>query len=191
MRRRVGAVLMLALAGSGVWLLAGTARGGGTCHAAPRRFDAATTRVELEGLCYVPTVVRVQRGAEVTFLNRDSEPHTVTGVAGTWGDDTSLYRNDEVAYRFREEGVFPFACLLHPGMVGAVVVGDGGKSPAPGIASVADVEPPSAQSSAPSGDGEGSSPLLPALGAAGLVAGAAALAAGARRRAARGAPGGR
>jgi hypothetical protein len=33
--------------------------------------------------------------------------------------------NDTVSYRFQNSGVFPYFCLIHPGMVGAVVVGDG------------------------------------------------------------------
>ena len=28
-------------------------------------------------------------------------------------------------YRFDEDGVYPYSCLIHPGMVGAIVVGDG------------------------------------------------------------------
>jgi len=30
-----------------------------------------------------------------------------------------------VSYRFDTDGVYPYACWLHPGMVGAIVVGDG------------------------------------------------------------------
>ena len=32
---------------------------------------------------------------------------------------------EKVSYTFSEEGVFPYVCILHPGMIGAIVVGDG------------------------------------------------------------------
>jgi hypothetical protein len=30
----------------------------------------------------------------------------------------------ETSYRFDERGIYPYACALHPGMSGAIVVGD-------------------------------------------------------------------
>ncbi len=82
--------------------------------------------VELSGMCFSSTVLYVERGTGVTWTNRDPTAHNVVGAGGTWGDlDLTLNQGDTVSYRFDEDGVFPYACWIHPGMIGAIVVGDG------------------------------------------------------------------
>jgi plastocyanin len=109
------------------WVPAAPAGAGGTCHFAPTPFDARARVVRMKDLCFAPVVVRVPRGAEVTWVNSDrgGEPHTVTGVATQWGSYDELHSGDRVSYSFETEGVWPYFCALHPGMTGAVVVGDG------------------------------------------------------------------
>ncbi|MDQ3985641.1 MAG: plastocyanin/azurin family copper-binding protein [Actinomycetota bacterium] len=87
--------------------------------------DRATTRVMIKDLCYSPTVVRVAPGETVTWINQDAEPHTVTAPGNWGGDHTEYLRGEDVSFTFEEEGTFPYVCLVHPGMVGVVVVGDG------------------------------------------------------------------
>lgn len=119
---RMGIVAVMA--GSALWAASGTASAGGGCHQAPSagRGDA----VEMQELCFVSTVLYVKPGSDVTWTNRDSMAHVVVGVGDTWGDPgISLFRGDMVSYRFDEDGVYPYSCLIHPGMVGAIVVGDG------------------------------------------------------------------
>jgi hypothetical protein len=79
----------------------------------------------MTGNCFEATVLHVDPGTEVTWVNEDTYAHTVTGVGGTWGDFTELERGDMVSYRFEGNGVYVYSCIIHPGMVGAVVVGDG------------------------------------------------------------------
>ena len=50
--------------------------------------------------------------------------HNVT--ANDWGHWDDMYEGDRFTASFDEEGIFPFACTYHPGMSGAIVVGDGG-----------------------------------------------------------------
>ena len=77
-------------------------------------------------MCFTSTVLYVEPGTDVTWTNRDAMAHNVVGVAATWGDpERTLYRGDSVSYRFDDEGVYPYACWIHLGMIGAVVVGDG------------------------------------------------------------------
>ena len=65
------------------------------------------------------------------------------GIAGSFGDlFTKLHPGDSVSYRFTEEGVYPYACMLHPGMGGTVVVGDGSGKASVGAA--VEVVPPKA-----------------------------------------------
>jgi plastocyanin len=102
----------------------GPAEAGGGCHSDVFS-DEANTQVELTKNCFEPTVVRVAPGDTVTWTNSDPDPHTVTGVARTWGSDQNVNAGASVSYQFDETGVFPYFCAFHPSMVGAVVVGDG------------------------------------------------------------------
>ncbi len=109
-----------------VMLPAVPARAGGGCHDA-ETMDVAGTHVDLKQLCFVQTVLRVKTSQPVTWTNRDDTDHTVTGIGGSWGSYDPIAQGRSVTYRFGTPGIFPYFCLLHPGMVGAVVVGNGGK----------------------------------------------------------------
>ena len=98
---------------------------GGGCHGedgwSTREGDATVVRM---GPCsFSPTVVHVPAGTEVRFLNTAEVDHLVVGESQTWGTPFALVPGKELARTFAEKGVYPFSCPLHPGMVGAVVVG--------------------------------------------------------------------
>lgn len=103
--------------------------GGGGCVGPPG--DGHGTRVDMKANCMTPTVLHVNRGDVVTFHNDDEAQHTVSGMglrAGTgqgWGSFEPLAQSQTVSHRFHASGVYPYYCLLHPGMVGAIVVADG------------------------------------------------------------------
>jgi plastocyanin len=119
---RIG--IVAAVAGAALWTGGGVASAGGGCHQAPTASRGTT--VDVTDLCFVSTVLYVKSGADVTWTNRDSMTHVVVGVGDMWGDpNISLLRGDTVSYRFDQDGVYPYSCLIHPGMVGAIVVGDG------------------------------------------------------------------
>jgi plastocyanin len=108
-----------------VLLPAAPARAGGGCHGGPVK-DVVGTTVDLEDMCFVQTILRVKPGQSVTWKNGDQMDHMVTGAAGSWGSFEDLRPGETVTYRFERPGVFPYACMIHAGMVGAVVVGNGG-----------------------------------------------------------------
>jgi plastocyanin len=138
------AVAVSALMG-GCWLVgaAGPAVAGGGCHATTLT-DQTGTKVGVRELCFAPTVIRIAPGASVTWTNDDPTAHTVTGVAGTWGTYDSLDPGASVTYRFERSGVFPYFCVIHPGMVGAVVVGSGRSAGTTGQGAVALTAPSTA-----------------------------------------------
>lgn len=125
--RRLSVLLVLAAGLSLVLLPAIPAQAGGGCHNPDIR-DVAGTRVDLKDNCFVQTVLRVNAGQAVTWTNRDGTEHAVTGVGGTWGKDHTFLPGSSVSYRFDRPGVYPYFCYIHPGMVGAIVVGNGGKA---------------------------------------------------------------
>jgi plastocyanin len=98
--------------------------GGGGCREPLR--DEHATEVTIEMSCYTPTVIRVQSGGSVTWTNKDDVAHNVLSAGGAWrvSGDSSLLRGASFRHTFEEPGVFPYYCSFHPGMVGAVAVGD-------------------------------------------------------------------
>jgi plastocyanin len=127
---RARRIRRLMTAGAGMALVAlalvpgvGGASGGGGCGGPVT--DGAGTTVEIEDFCFGPTILRVAPGESVTFVNLDRSPHTVLGANATWGGYDALKKGHEATYEFAEAGVFPYVCTWHPGMVGAIVVGDG------------------------------------------------------------------
>lgn len=119
---RIG--IMAVVAGAALWGGSGIAFAGGGCHQVPTASRGNT--VDVTDLCFVSTVLYVKPGTDVTWTNRDSMTHVVVGVGDMWGDpNISLLQGDTVSYRFDQDGVYPYSCLIHPGMVGAIVVGDG------------------------------------------------------------------
>lgn len=100
-------------------LPAAPAVAGGGCRSFT---DGAGPAVDAKHNCFAPTVARVDPGETVTWRNTDGSPHNIVTTAGFGGD---LPVKDSISHRFAEPGVYPYVCTLHPGMVGAVVVGDG------------------------------------------------------------------
>ena len=67
--------------------------------------------------------VQVAPGDAVTFVNRDAFTHNVSGTG--WGYYEDMGEGSVFTATFPDEGVYPYACMYHPGMTGAIVVGDG------------------------------------------------------------------
>jgi plastocyanin len=121
---RFGIVTMIASAA--LWGSSGIAVAGGGCMHSTGPTTGRGDAVEMLDYCFTSTVLYVERGTDVTWTNRDDTGHNIVGVGGTWGNpDLTLNNGDTASYRFDEDGVFPYACWIHPGMIGAIVVGDG------------------------------------------------------------------
>jgi plastocyanin len=95
---------------------------GGGCHESAT--EDATNSVELRNMCFGPTVTHVDEGAEVEFVNRDDMTHNIVGLGARWGEFEGMNGGETRRFTFTEAGIHPYACTLHLGMVGAVVVGD-------------------------------------------------------------------
>jgi len=153
----------------------------GGCGVPPS--DGTGDTVEMTANCFQATVLHVEPGSEITWVNHDPYAHTVTGVGGSWGDFTEIAKGESVSYRFDANGVYLYSCLIHLGMVGAVVVGDGsgdaGLNPAAVVP--ASTGPPAAAATTAPASSKGSSWIWPTLlaGALGIALG---LAFGRRRR---------
>src|SRR5918999_5633531 len=122
MNGRMQRILLLASLFMAAWP-ATPAEAGGGCHSAGPEFARATagTAVEMEGMCFLPGVLAVDPGATVRFTNSDEVAHVVVGTG--WGTTSPIAWNETVEHRFPEAGTYPYSCYLHPGMNGAIVVG--------------------------------------------------------------------
>ena len=79
--------------------------------------------------CYLPYEVTIDVGVTVTWSNDDTAAHTVTSGTATDGPgglfDSSLFMaGTTFSHTFEEEGTFDYFCMVHPWMVGKVIVGE-------------------------------------------------------------------
>lgn len=98
------------------------ASGGGGCGRPTT--EGTGSAVSISGFCFEPTILHTEPGTLVTFSNDDPTRHNVLGAHGEWGSWETMRLRGSVSHRFAEAGVYPYVCTWHPGMVGAVVVGD-------------------------------------------------------------------
>jgi plastocyanin len=91
----------------------------------PAVSEGNATIVKLDKCAFYPTVAHVPVGTEVQFLNADMVGHEVVGANLTWGHhEKILGTGDQLGVLFAKAGIYPYACMIHPGMTGAIVVGD-------------------------------------------------------------------
>jgi plastocyanin len=152
----------------------------------PPASSGTGNEIKLLPCAFAPTVTRVAVGSEVTFFNGPDFSHLITGANQEWGSpDVELPPGQSVSYTFDRAGIYPYACVLHPGMSGAIVVGDGAGAATGGATASTGGSGAAGGSVAPASDPDANpaSLLLVALGiGAGLVAGAAAASPALRRR---------
>ena len=192
MKTRIAILTTVATAAAALVLAAGgTAWAGGGCAHGTAPSDGQGTTVEMVDACFTPTVLHVDPGAEVTFVNREGTAHQVAGVGDTWGSFDELGLDDEASYTFDAEGVYLYSCLIHPGMIGAVVAGSGegdaGMEPASVsggaiVGSAAADEAETRTTAARPDDGGATNALMAGAGAALVIGGALAAATMRRRR---------
>ena len=111
------------------------AAGGGGCHAPLT--DAEGVEVLMSQFCFTPTIVRVEAGDTVTWTNKDSVDHNVVSAYMPDYGTPTLRSAGSAAVTFNDNGLFPYVCTFHPGMVGAVVVGDADAPPPQAVEALA------------------------------------------------------
>ena len=154
------------------------------------------TTVKIDTCVFLPTIARVPVGATVLFVNSSSMEHQVTGANLAWGitGNKRLGHGDEYSAPFLTAGVYPYTCMIHPGMTGAIIVGSGAASgggggtvadgAAPAAAGVAAAAAPAADAArSTTGEGAGFLPaVVPVVGVLGLGLVGSVLWLGRRRR---------
>ena len=81
---------------------------------------------ELTDSCYVPSIIMVNQGEQVTWSNEDVAFHSVT--SGEYDAPTGLFDSghldpgEKFSFSFDQKGEYDYFCTLHPWMKGKVVV---------------------------------------------------------------------
>ncbi|MDH5224151.1 MAG: plastocyanin/azurin family copper-binding protein [Actinomycetota bacterium] len=119
-RRRFTTIAVLAMIGITAAAAAAHAGGGGGGHCSPGEGDGGV--IELSEACFRPATLQVNPGDTITFVNRDQYAHNVIGSG--WGRHEDIERGERFSTSFQDEGIYPFACTLHPGMTGVILVGE-------------------------------------------------------------------
>ena len=177
--RRAPQALLAGLALVAAWLLVpATAVAGDPCYHGfdlPARTMEATTEVRVAPCAFGPTIAQIPVGGTVTFVNGPDVVHLITGANQEWGDrDKELRPGAKVAYTFDTAGIYPYACALHRGMSGSIIVG---------VASQAGLAAPVASTTDPPAGGDGAVPALVAGAAIGAaLLGVVLLLVGGRRK---------
>ena len=129
------AALVGLLLAAGLGLAPGVLAGGG-CHGldGSGHTESSAALVEMGPCSFTSTVTHVARGTEIRFVNSSEFVHMVTGERQEWGSTKEMEPGDWFTWQFETDGVYPYSCPLHPGMVGAIVVGELGAAAAGPVA---------------------------------------------------------
>ena len=93
---------------------AGSASSGGSSGAA-----SGGSAVTIQNFAFDPQSVTVKVGTTVTWTNKDSATHTVTGSG--WGSD-QLATGAAYSHTFDKAGSYDYHCSIHPSMTGTIIV---------------------------------------------------------------------
>jgi len=79
--------------------------------------------------CFIPSPVTIDMGGTVTWENNDTAAHTATGGSATEGpsgvfDSSLIMAGSSFSHTFEDAGTFDYFCMVHPWMVGTVIVED-------------------------------------------------------------------
>jgi plastocyanin len=142
--------------------------------AIPAVTTQAAIQIKLMPCAFAPTVTQVATGSTVTFFNGPDFTHLITGANQGWGSrDVEVRPGQTVSYTFDTAGVYPYACALHRGMSGTIVVGDAATTITTGGSAGVDASGPSGAASP--GAATDQLVLVALAAVAGAVVGAAAV----------------
>ena len=88
---------------------------------------AQTVTVEIRDMKYAPDTLTIPAGTNVTWINKDQMPHTVTDRGRSFAS-AALDTGDSYSHTFPSPGEFTYFCAVHPFMVAKVIVKPAGAS---------------------------------------------------------------
>ncbi len=83
-----------------------------------------TNVVEIKNFSFQPSSITVSQGTTVTWINNDPAEHTVTSSDGIFSSG-NMATGGMFNFTFSKPGKYQYQCLIHPSMVGYVIVASG------------------------------------------------------------------
>lgn len=102
-------------------------KGNGTTNTSPAADNKTTTtadaanQITIQNFAFKPANLTVTVGTKVTWVNKDSAPHTATGTNKSFNSN-ALDTNDQFSFVFNDKGDYSYFCALHPQMKGQITV---------------------------------------------------------------------
>ncbi len=105
-------------------LLILTAGISGCVEKTPPEMQTQTNDVMIKDFSFQPSSINVTNGTTVTWTNDDSVEHTVTSSDGIFNSG-NIAPGKVFNFTFTKPGKYQYQCLIHPSMVGYVIVASG------------------------------------------------------------------
>lgn len=87
-----------------------------------------TYSVEIKDFAFAPTTITVPVGSQITWVNKDEEPHTVVSTSDAFRS-RALDTAEQFSFTFAKPGTYKYFCSVHPKMVATVIVEGATKKP--------------------------------------------------------------
>jgi plastocyanin len=78
--------------------------------------------VAIKNFAFAPAALTVKAGTAVTWINQDTEAHTVTSQGRGPLRSSALSTGARYSYRFTTPGTYKYLCTVHPFMTATVTV---------------------------------------------------------------------
>jgi len=82
----------------------------------------ATPAVTIDTFSFMPAAIKVKAGTNVTWTNKDEEPHSVVSSEEPMRSPTLAGTSNAFSHTFAKPGTYHYNCGIHPFMHGTVEV---------------------------------------------------------------------
>jgi plastocyanin len=87
--------------------------------------DRKTVEIAISNFTFTPNELKIAPGTTVKWVNHDDIPHLVAEKALGFKSQ-ALDTNDSFSFTFTKPGDVEYFCVLHPHMIGQIIVKAGG-----------------------------------------------------------------
>jgi plastocyanin len=79
-------------------------------------------KIEIKDFAFNPPTITVKSGEQITWINRDEEPHTIVSVEKQFKKSPALDTEQQYTVTAGAPGTYSYFCSVHPKMTGTIVV---------------------------------------------------------------------
>jgi len=91
-------------------------------HPTAKAQNNPTKTVLIKNFSFKPAHITIKRGTRVTWINKDTAPHTATAINGKSFHSPVLRKGQSYSHTFKTAGKWGYYCKIHPDMRGSVTV---------------------------------------------------------------------